>query len=215
MTEAKIVKVKRGKLAEAAELAAEIIRKGGIVAYPTDTLYGLGVNPFSQKAVRKLLKAKRRPIEKGIPILVCSLNVAEKIAYFTPEALTLAEKFWPGPLTIILEQRTPIPREVSGGKENIGLRVPNHPVPKLIAEKVGGAITGTSANISGAPPAADANQVAAQLGSSLDLILDGGRTKGVASTVVDLTKKLPLIVREGAISLEALEKVLGKPLKRG
>jgi len=214
LDETRIVKVERENLAEVVELAAETIRRGGIVAYPTDTLYGLGVDPFSQDAVRRLLKAKRRPLDKGIPVLVYSLEAAEKIACFTLEALLLAERFWPGPLTIILGQRVPVPSEVSGGRGNVGLRVPNHPVPRLIAERVGGAITGTSANISGAPPARNAEQVVAQLGSSVDLVLDGGETMGVASTVVDLTEEPPLVVREGAIPVEDIEKALGRRLRR-
>lgn len=205
----KVIKVTTENLTEVAEIATEVIREGGVVAYPTDTLYGLGVNPFIRNHVIKLLEVKRRPLEKGIPLLVGSVHDAERIVNFTPEARFLVKTFWPGPLTIVLTQREPLPDELSGGRGSIGVRLPAHPLPQRIARMIGGAITGTSANISGREPAKTAEEVLEQLGNSVSLILDGGKTKGAPSTVIDMTRKPPVIVREGVIPKKRILEVLG------
>lgn len=208
MKPVKTLRVTRENVVEAARAAAEVILEGGVVAYPTDTLYGLGVDPFSRERVEKLLQVKRRPVEKGIPLLVGDLKDAERIVYFTPEARLLAEAFWPGPLTIVLVQREPLPDEISGGRGSVGVRLPDHPLPQHIARMVGGAITGTSANISGHEPARTAREVAEQLGDSVDMILDGGETRGTPSTVIDMTQNPPVIVREGVVPKEKIWKLL-------
>jgi len=205
---ARIIKVTTENIAEAARAAAEVILEGGVVAYPTDTLYGLGVNPFVREHVERLLQAKRRPVEKGIPLLVGSISDAERLAHFTHEARLLAKAFWPGPLTIVLVQREPLPDEVSGGKGSIGVRLPDHPLPQHIARIIGGAVTGTSANISGHEPARTAREVIEQLGDSVDLILDGGKTRGTPSTVIDMTQSPPTIIREGMIPKEKIFRLL-------
>lgn len=201
---ARIIKVTKENIVEAARAAAEVILEGGVVAYPTDTLYGLGVNPFVREHVERLLQAKRRPVEKGIPLLVGSISDAERLVYFTHEARLLAKAFWPGPLTIVLVQRESLPDEVSGGKGSLGVRLPDHPLPQHIARMTGGAVTGTSANISGREPARTARDVVEQLGDSVDLILDGGETRGTPSTVIDMTQSPPMIVREGMIPKEKI-----------
>lgn len=205
----RVIRVTRENIADVAREAAEVILGGGVVAYPTDTLYGLGVNPFVRECVDKLLQVKRRPVEKGIPLLVGSLEDAERLVYFTPEARILAKTFWPGPLTIVLVQRAYLPDEISGGRGIVGVRLPDHPLPQQIAKITGGAITGTSANISGREPARTAREVVEQLGDGVDLVLDGGETGGTPSTVIDLTQKPPVIIREGVIPKEKIFRVLG------
>ncbi len=204
----KVIKVTMENVVEAARAAAKVILEGGVVAYPTDTLYGLGVDPFLKERVEKLIQVKKRPVEKGIPLLVGSISDAERLVHFTHEARLLAKKFWPGPLTIVLLQREPLPDELSGGRGSIGVRLPDHPLPQQIAKMTGGAVTGTSANISGHEPAKTAREVIEQLGDSVNLILDGGETKGTPSTVIDMIQNPPVIVREGAIPREKIFKLL-------
>jgi len=189
--------------------AGKLLRKGKLVAYPTDTVYGLGADPFNVKAVENLLKVKKRKRELGLPILVSDESVARRIAEFTPEADLLSKKFWPGALTLVLKTRIKIPRIVTGDKDNIAVRMPSHKVPQLLAMCLDGVLIGTSANISGEPPALNAQQVQEQIGSSIDMIIDGGGSlSDQPSTIIDLTQKPPVILREGKISHQSLEKLI-------
>ena len=190
--------------------AVEIMRGGGLVVYPTDTVYGLGTDPFNAEAVEKVHRAKRRR-GKPLPILLSDPGQAERIAVVTKKARRLMEEFWPGQLTIILEARPTVPEPVTLGTGRVGVRVPDSPVARALAEGLGGAIIGTSANISGAPSPRTAEEAVAQLGDRVDLVLDGGRTKyGVSSTVVDLTSSPPRILRVGPVDPSKLEEVLGR-----
>jgi L-threonylcarbamoyladenylate synthase len=194
---------------ETVKEAGKLLRNGKLVAYPTDTVYGLGADPFNIKAVEKLLKAKKRKKELGLPILVSNESVARRIAEFTPEADLLSKNFWPGALTLVLKTRIKIPRIVTGNRENIAVRMPAHKVPQLLAMYLGGVLIGTSANISGKPSAVNAEQVEEQIGKDIDMILDGGvASTDQPSTIIDLTQKPPVILREGRISRQSLEKLV-------
>ncbi len=189
--------------------AGNLLRKGKLVAYPTDTVYGLGTDPFNIVAVKNLLKVKKRDKELGLPILVSDEEVARRVAEFTPEADLLSRNFWPGALTLVLRTRVKFPSMVTGNRENIAVRLPSHKVPQLLAKCINGILIGTSANISGKPPALNADQVQEQIGREVDMILDGGETLCEnPSTIVDLTQKPPAIIREGQISLQSLKKFI-------
>ncbi|MGQ9721261.1 MAG: L-threonylcarbamoyladenylate synthase [Candidatus Jordarchaeum sp.] len=189
--------------------AGKLLREGRLVAYPTDTVYGLGTNPFDIHAVKNLLRVKKRDRELGLPILVSDEIVARRVAEFTPEAEILSRNFWPGALTLVLKTSIKIPSIVTGSRKNIAIRLPSHKVPQLLAKYLDGILIGTSANISGKPPALNAHQVQEQIGRDVDMILDSGETLcEKPSTIVDLTQKPPIILREGKISQQSLKKVI-------
>jgi L-threonylcarbamoyladenylate synthase len=196
--------------------AIEALRAGGIVALPTDTVYGIAVALDTPGGVEALFAAKRRPPDKGIMLLLADAAQAPAIGQWPPAAAALAEAFWPGGLTVIVAQRPDValPAALTGGAPTIGLRVPDHPAPRALAAAVGPLPT-TSANISGLAEAGDAVEIVAQLGESVALVLDGGVAHGgPASTVVDCTVEPPRILRVGAISIEVVEAALGRSLPR-
>jgi L-threonylcarbamoyladenylate synthase len=191
--------------------AISVLRSGGIVALPTDTVYGIAVSLDAPDGIERLFHVKRRPPEKGIALLLADPLQAESIAILSDAAKRLAAAFWPGPLTLVLPRRTGIdlPSALTGGAPTVGVRLPDHPVPRALAAAIGPLPT-TSANLSGEPDALDAATVVAMLGGGVDLVLDGGPTRGsVPSTVVDCTVEPPVILREGALGraevLAALE----------
>jgi L-threonylcarbamoyladenylate synthase len=172
-----------------------------LVAFPTETVYGLGVNPFNEAAVARLFRVKGRPAEKG---LILHLGEAEQarsvVSEFPPQAEALAARFFPGPLTLVLPARDTIPATVTGGRETVAIRMPDHPVALALARAAGFPIAAPSANPSGAPPPTTADEVAHSLGSAIDLLLDSGPTPGgVPSTLVDLTAMPPRVLRHGAV----------------
>lgn len=191
-------------------LAAEELRAGGIVALPTDTVYGIAVALETRAGIERLFAAKRRPPDRGIMLLLDDAAQAEAIGVMTPPARALAEALWPGGLTVVVPQRRdrPLPDVLTGGIPTIGLRVPDHDAPRTLARLVGPLPT-TSANVSGLPEAADAGDIVAQLGDAVDLVLDGGPAHGgPPSTVVDCTGDRPVILRVGAIPPERVAAVL-------
>ena len=189
--------------------AGRLLREGKLVAYPTDTVYGLGANPFDVKAVQNLLRAKRRKWELGLPLLVSDESTARKVAEFTPDADLLSKNFWPGGLTLVLKPLIKIPSIVTGDKDSIAIRLPAHKVPRLLAKCIDGILIGTSANISGQPSALNAEQVQEQIGNDTDMILDGGETLNAQpSTIIDLTQRPAVILREGKISAQMLKKFI-------
>ena len=194
--------------------AVIILRKGGVIAYPTDTLYGLGADPFSPRAVARVLEIKGRSATKGLPLLMAGTEDMDQLVYSKPPlAEALARAFWPGPLTLVLISASRVPKEVCGG-ETVALRVPDHPVPRALARGLGGPIIGTSANVSGGPDPVTAQDVERALGRAVDYNLDGGPAyRGVPSTVVDLTGPHPRITRPGALDSEAIERVVEAPLE--
>lgn len=196
---------------EAIAVAARILAGGGLVAFPTDTVYGVGAHAFQPDAVERIYAAKIRPRDKAIPILLAQPDdlvlVAEGI---TETAWLLAERFWPGGLTLVLPKKANVPDVVSAGGPTVAVRVPDHPVPLALIAALGAPLAATSANLSGHPSPVTAQEVQAELGGHIELILDGGRCPGgVPSTVLDLTTDPPTILRAGAIGVQETEAALG------
>ena len=189
--------------------AVQILRDGGVVAFPTDTVYGVGVDPFQPEAVRRLYRIKGRPEDKPIAILVGSIEDVARVAQTPSRTFSrLADRFWPGGLTLIVETRE-LPPEITAGGSTVGVRMPDHPLTLELLRGFGGPIATTSANRSGQNPATSAEEVGAQLGGRVNLIVDGGDTiTKVASTVLDLSVSPPKILRHGGISEELLMECL-------
>jgi L-threonylcarbamoyladenylate synthase len=180
--------------------AVQLLRDGGVVAFPTDTVYGVGVDPFQSEAVRRLYRIKGRPEDKPIAILVGSIEDVARVAQTPSRTFSrLAERFWPGGLTLIVEARD-LPPEITAGGSTVGVRMPDHPLTLELLRGFGGPIATTSANRSGENPATSAEDVDAQLGNLVNLIVDGGDTfTKVASTVLDLSVSPPEVRRHGGI----------------
>jgi L-threonylcarbamoyladenylate synthase len=192
------------------QVAIDVLRAGGVVALPTDTVYGIGVALDTPGGIERLFAAKRRPPDKGIMLLLDDAAQADRIAVMTPAATVLAGACWPGGLTVVVPQRPDVslPDVLTGGARTIGLRVPDHPAPRGLARGIG-PFPVTSANVSGLPEAGDAAAITEQLGSSLDLILDAGPAHGgQPSTVVDCTGPGPVVLRVGAIPVAQLAALL-------
>ncbi len=194
--------------ANAISTALEVLRKEELIAFPTDTVYGIGTFARNAEGALKIYQAKQRPPDKALPILLGDVSQIPLVAVNLPEsALKLAEHFLPGALTLIVPKHPHIPEEVSS-LETVGIRIPDHDFTRALLNAAG-PMAVTSANISGQDSPVDANEVFAQLGRSLPLILDGGRTAGnLPSTVIDCTKDEVVILREGPISLEEIKRVL-------
>lgn len=190
--------------------AVEVLRAGGIGAYPTDTVYGLGARIDLETAIAKVFEAKGRDYRQPLPVLIADSRQLSLVAAEVPLiAQKLAQRFWPGGLTLVLLKSPRISRLISAGGDTIAVRLPAHPVPVALSRRLGVPITGTSANISGQPSPVTAEQVAAQLSDRVDFIVDGGRCPGgKESTIVDLTRDPPQILREGAIPREDVEKAM-------
>ena len=192
------------------ETAIETLRAGGVVALPTDTVYGIAVALVTPGGIERLFAVKRRPPDKGIMLLLEGAGQAPEIGVMTPAASALAAACWPGGLTVVVPQRPDVtlPEALTAGSPTIGLRVPNHRTPRALAGGVGPLPT-TSANVSGLPEARDATEIRDQLGDAVDLILDGGRAHGgPASTVVDCTGSEPRIIRIGEVPLDRVVEIL-------
>lgn len=190
--------------------AVELLRAGGIVAVPTDTVYGIAADLALPDAIERLFAAKRRPPEKAVAVLLADAAQAEAIGVVGPAGRALAERFWPGGLTLVLPVRpgARLPRVLAAGTPTIGVRVPDHPAPRALAAALGPLPT-TSANLSGQPDARDAAEIADRLGDALALVIDGGPVRGgPASTVVDCTVDRPVVLRAGAIGAELIAEAL-------
>jgi L-threonylcarbamoyladenylate synthase len=198
------------KIIPASEIqtALKILQNGGIIAFPTDTVYGLGALAFDNDAIHSIYKAKDRPIEKAIPILIGDLSELDQVAANIPDmTLRFAARFWPGPLTCIVPKKQTLPLAVSA-TPTVAVRIPDH-VDALALLRAAGPMAVTSANISGGTNPTSAQEVYQQLNGSIPLILDAGKTPGgVPSTLVDCTGNIPVILREGPISLDELMAVL-------
>jgi len=191
------------------EAAISVLKKGGVVAFPTDTVYGLGAAANLPQAIEKIYQVKQRAHDKALPLLLEDLSQIDDVAHHVSEtAWLLARAFLPGALTLVLPKSDYVPDTISGGGQTVAVRVPAHPVPLTLINGLGTPIVGTSANISGHPSPLTADEVRAQFGNKIDLIIDGGRCPGdKESTVVDVTGEVPVLLREGAIPREELEKV--------
>jgi L-threonylcarbamoyladenylate synthase len=185
--------------------AVELLRGGGVIAFPTDTVYGIGAHGLLNDAVEKIYVIKGRPAEKAIPLLLASADEVERVAREVPPiARTLMQRFWPGALTLVLKKQAHLPPAVTT-TDTVAVRVPDHPVVRALIRALGAPLAATSANKSGQPELLDAQAIANVLGDQLDLILDGGRCEGgVPSTVVDVSAEPLKILRVGAIAEEAI-----------
>jgi L-threonylcarbamoyladenylate synthase len=191
--------------------AVDVLRAGGVVALPTDTVYGIGVALDAEGGIERLFAAKRRPPDKGIMLLLDDAAQAADIGVMTPAAQALAEACWPGGLTVIVPQRPDValPAALTGGAPTIGLRAPDHDAPRALARAVG-PLPVTSANVSGLPEASDAAGILEQLGDAVELVLDGGPAHGgPASTVVDCTTDgIVRILRAGAVPVDRVRAIV-------
>lgn len=189
------------------EQAINVLKRGGIVAFPTDTVYGLGASALDDDAVARVYEAKRRPRHLALPLLLSHISQIESVAQFVPEiAWRLAERFFPGALTLVLYKAPEVSSVVTGGGNKVALRVPNHPVPIALIQGLGTPITGTSANITEGPSLLTAEEVRRQMGDRVDFIIDGDCPGGMDSTVLDVTGVMPRILREGAISRDEINR---------
>ena len=191
--------------------ASTLVGRGGLVIIPTDTYYALGADPFQPAAVERIFSLKGRAPEKPILVLISEMDQAERCALVNVEYFDqLTEAFWPGPLTIILPGIESLPSRLTAGTGKIGLRLPGSPMAREIVRECGGALTGTSANLSGEKDPSLIEMIADRVLQAVDLVIDAGATPGQApSTLIDLTGPTPEILRHGAIPQADLEKVLG------
>ncbi len=198
--------------AEVPRRALRVLGEGGLVAFPTDTFYALGADAQNEAAVARVFTAKRRPPGDPLPVLVADQEQWRPLVVDLPEgALRLAARFWPGPLTIVCRAAPGVPRVLVGGGGSLGVRQPALPVAIGLCRAFGGPVVGTSANRHGHPAPTTAVQVALDLGTAVDLILDGGPCPlARPSTVVDVTRTPPIVVRAGGIPLEAVQGVIGE-----
>ena len=193
------------------EQAIAVLQSGGLVAFPTDTLYGLGAHPFIDSAVRRLYDAKGRADSKPVPLLLSSPEDISLVSDQTGGFVhSLAEAFWPGALTLVVRCRPDIPSLVNGWGATVAVRVPDHPVPRQLCALLKAPITGTSANLAGGPNPVAAQDVTAQLRDKLDLIIDRGPCPGAQpSTIVDVSGDAPIVLRQGVIPNSSIEEICG------
>ena len=192
--------------------AGRIIREGGLVAFPTETVYGLGGDALNKESSKKIYEAKGRPSDNPLIVHICNMEDLKPIVEEIPEEVErLAEAFWPGPLTIIMKKSSLVPGETTGGLDTVAVRMPSHPVALKFIECAGGYVAAPSANVSGRPSPTKAKYVIEDMTGRIDMILDGdGIDIGLESTIVDMTGEKPEILRPGYITKDMLEKVLGE-----
>ena len=196
-------------------LILSILRRGGVIAFPTDTAYGLGADPLNETALDRIFKIKGRAETKPILLLVGSIAMAETMSEPNPIFYQVAQQFWPGPLTMILPAKEFVSVKVTAGTKTVGLRWPVSPWAAKLIDRFGGAITATSANRSGRPTAVTAEEVRVELGNSIDVLIDGGTLPSRSgSTLLDLTADLPVLLREGPISFESLQDFFKGEIRR-
>ena len=197
---------------EAIDRAGKIIKEGGLVAFPTETVYGLGGDALNPSASAKIYAAKGRPSDNPLIVHIADISALEKITKEIPEAAyKLAEKYWPGPLTMIFNKSDAVPYETTGGLDTVAVRMPLNKTALAFIKAAGGYIAAPSANISGRPSPTKGSHVLEDMNGRIEMILDGGECDiGLESTIVDLTEGMPMILRPGYISIEMVREVLGK-----
>lgn len=202
------------RLEERIREAGAALRRGGLVAYPTETFYGLGALASLAGAVERLAAAKGRPDGKPLPLLAADLAAVEQVAVLDDAARRIAARLWPGPLTLVLPARPGLPGAVTAGTGTVGVRVPGSEIARALAREAGGAIVATSANPAGGPPPRSAAELDPVLRTRLDLVLDGGTAPGgLASTVVAVEDGRLRVVRPGPVPLEDVERALRAPVR--
>jgi len=196
-----------GGLQQEIEKGIKILQRGGVIAFPTDTVYGLGADAFNSMAVERIYEIKNRPKHRQLPLLIAEVERLTTLADSIPEiAWFLARRFWPGGLTLVLPKTDSLPAYLAPGP-TIAVRVPDHPACLAIIQHLGNPIIGTSANISGQPAALTAEEVGQQLGGKIDFVINGGKCPGSKeSTVVDVTRESPIILRQGIIPSDEIDK---------
>ncbi|MCH5342195.1 MAG: threonylcarbamoyl-AMP synthase [Acetatifactor sp.] len=206
------VEVFNGQEEEALRRAGGIIRRGGLVAFPTETVYGLGGDALNRESSRRIYEAKGRPSDNPLIVHICRFEDIETIVDRVPEeAVRIADAFWPGPLTMILHKSERVPYETTGGLDTVAVRLPAHPAARRLIEYSGGYVAAPSANLSGRPSPTEARYVAEDMDGRIDMLLDGGQVGiGLESTIVDLTVKPPQILRPGYVTEEMLNRVIGE-----
>jgi L-threonylcarbamoyladenylate synthase len=197
--------------------AVRVLECGGVVSLPTETLYGLAASAQDEQAVERLFRIKGRPRNKPLPLLLADPADISKYALDVPEvAARLVQRFFPGPLTLVLRSAGNLPEAVTGGMKTVAVRVPDHWVPRQVVRDLGAPITGTSANRSGMPALTSAEAVRTHLGGDIDYVVDAGRSPGgVASTIVDVSGTTPVVLRLGAVSRQEIEDACGTAVAMG
>ncbi|AWR99712.1 L-threonylcarbamoyladenylate synthase [Metallosphaera hakonensis] len=192
--------------------AAEVIKSGGLVAFPTETVYGLGGNALNPRAAEKVFKAKRRPMDNPLIVHIADLNQLEEVAAnLSSEVMEFAQKVWPGPLTFVLKRNPKVPLETTGGLETVAVRMPAHPVALQLIRESEVPIAAPSANLATRPSPTLAEHVIQDLGEEVDVVLDGGETFfGVESTIINLTVSPPVLLRPGPFTVEELNNLIGE-----
>ena len=210
--ETKIVRIKEDQEEKWIEEAGQILKDGGLVAFPTETVYGLGANALDEEAAAKIYSAKGRPSDNPLIVHIADFSDLEKIVEEVPEeAKKLADAFWPGPLTMIMRKNEKVPYGTTGGLETVAVRMPNHDTALKMIRAGGGFIAAPSANTSGRPSPTMASHVAEDMNGKIDMILDGGSVGiGLESTIIDLSEEIPTILRPGFITQQMLADVIGR-----
>ena len=207
------VDLREGKdIKEGVKKAAEIIKRGGLVAFPTETVYGLGANGLDENAVPKIYEAKGRPSDNPLILHISKLDEIEDIVKEIPKsALILAEEFWPGPLTMVFKKSERIPYRTTGGLESVAIRMPSNKIARELIKAAGVPIAAPSANSSGRPSPTKAAHVIYDLDGKIDMVIDGGEVDiGIESTIVDVTGEVPVILRPGFITEKMLSEAIGR-----
>jgi L-threonylcarbamoyladenylate synthase len=201
-----LIKTSETNMVEVLHRVAETLENGSIIAYPTETFYGLGVKFDIEDSLKKLYEIKQRPKEKAMPLIIGNTELLSVVTTsLNPTAILLIERFWPGPLTLVLPAKENLSEYITAGSSKVAVRIPGESFALHLARTINFPITATSANLSGMPPAQDAETVIKYFGDKIDLVIDGGPTRGVLpSTIVDVTEDEIKILREGMIKKELL-----------
>lgn len=207
----KILKIEDGNEDEVIREAGEILKSGGLVAFPTETVYGLGGDALKEDAARKIYSAKGRPSDNPLIVHIADIGALDELASEIPEcAYKLAEAFWPGPLTMIFKKKDIVPYGTTGGLDTVAIRMPSHPVAHRLIKDSGVYIAAPSANLSGRPSPTRAEHVIEDMDGRIDMIIDGGAIEiGIESTIVDVTCEVPMILRPGYVTADMIRDVLG------
>ena len=205
------------KISEDIREAAEIIKNGGLVAFPTETVYGIGADAFNEEAVSRVYEAKGRPSDNPMIVHIARASDLGLLASeIIPDVVKLADAFWPGPLTMVLPKREEVPFRVTGGLDTVGVRLPDSEIALALIRFAGTPVAAPSANISGRPSPTNAEHVIEDLNGKVDMILTGPECRiGIESTVVDMTTEPPRILRPGFVTAGDIEAVLEKPIRQG